>query len=339
MSGDRKLMDANLIANDSDNFNDLNLRPQKFADYIGQSEVKKNLSYLIDSAKIRNENLDHVLLYGAPGLGKTTLANIIAFEMGVSVRVTSGPAIEKQGDIASIITNLKENDILFIDEIHRLKPAIEEILYSAMEDFAIDLIIGKGPGAKSMRLKLPKFTLIGATTKISQISSPLRDRFGAMYKLMFYDIKDINKIIQRSADLLNIKITSEASLLIASSARSTPRIANRLLKRVRDFAVVNKFDEIDQHSTKKCLELLGIDEMGLDDSDRHILSSIIEKFNGGPVGLSTISAITNEEEDTIEEVYEPYLMQLGFMERTPRGRIITSKAYQHLGINLLKHEK
>lgn len=323
---------SNLI--ESDIKLEQSLRPRNLVDYVGQEEVKANLRYLIESSKLREETLDHILLHGPPGLGKTTLANIIGYEVGVSVRVTSGPALEKQGDIASIITNLKENDILFIDEIHRLKPAIEEILYSAMEDFAIDLVIGKGPAAKTMRLKLPRFTLVGATTKVSMLSSPLRDRFGAVYRLQFYSPEHIREILIRSARILNIEIDHEAAELIAKSSRQTPRIANRLLKRVRDYAIVHGKKVLDLQLTKECLAMLGIDNLGLDEGDRMILSAIIEKFRGGPVGLNTIAAATSEDEGTIEEVYEPYLLQLGLMERTSRGRIVTERAYTHLGFEL-----
>lgn len=315
------------------------LRPQNLQEYVGQDEVKLNLSYLIEAAKIRKEPLDHVLLHGPPGLGKTTLANIIGNEVGVSVRVTSGPALEKQGDIASIITNLKENDILFIDEIHRLKPAIEEILYSAMEDYAIDLVIGKGPAAKTMRLKLPRFTLIGATTKMSMLSSPLRDRFGAVYKLQFYSESHITEILLRSSILLKVDLNNEAAETLAKSSRQTPRIANRLLKRVRDFAMVKGNAQVTGKIVKECLTTLGIDELGLDEGDRQILSAIIEKFHGGPVGVGGIAAATSEDEDTIEDVYEPYLLQLGMMERTSRGRIVTERGYNHLGFDAMKMAK
>lgn len=312
------------------------LRPRMLTEYVGQDEVKVNLNYLIEAAKIRKEPLDHVLLHGPPGLGKTTLANIIGNEVGVSVRVTSGPALEKQGDIASIITNLKENDILFIDEIHRLKPAIEEILYSAMEDYAIDLVIGKGPAAKTMRLKLPRFTLIGATTKMSMLSSPLRDRFGAVYRLQFYSEDHITEILMRSSRLLSVQIDEQAARVLARSSRQTPRIANRLLKRVRDFAMVKGNLEVNDKLVRECMMALGIDELGLDEGDRQILTAIIEKFRGGPVGVSSIAAATSEDEDTIEDVYEPYLLQLGMMERTNRGRVVTEKAYNHLGLELQK---
>lgn len=318
---------------------EVGLRPKLLVDYIGQDEVKANLGYLIEAARLRKEPLDHVLLHGPPGLGKTTLANIISNEVGVSVRITSGPAIEKQGDIASIITNLKENDILFIDEIHRLKPAIEEILYSAMEDFAIDLVIGKGPAAKTMRLKLPRFTLIGATTKMSMLSSPLRDRFGAVYKLQFYSVDHIKQIIRRSATILNINIADEAAELLANSSRQTPRIANRLLKRVRDFAMVKGVLEVDAVVVKNALAAMGIDYLGLDEGDRLILNAIIERFRGGPVGVGSIAAATSEDEGTIEDVYEPFLLQLGFMERTSRGRIATEKAFLHLGHNFVKNQE
>lgn len=326
-----------VAVSETDNKLDSSLRPKILSEYVGQTEIKTNLNYLIESSKLRKEPLDHVLLYGPPGLGKTTLANIIGNEVGASVRITSGPALEKQGDIASIITNLKENDILFIDEIHRLKPAIEEILYSAMEDFAIDLVIGKGPAAKTMRLKLPRFTLVGATTKVSMLSSPLRDRFGAIYRLQFYSISEITEIINRSASKLGISINGEAAELLAMSSRQTPRIANRLLKRVRDFSLVHGHLEIDTKIVKSCLNLLGIDELGLEETDRLILSTIIEKFHGGPVGLGSIAAATSDDEGTIEEVYEPYLLQLGMIERTNRGRTASERAYQHLGLDNLNN--
>ena len=325
---------VNSVATEGEEKLESSLRPKKLTEYVGQEDVKNNLNYLIESSRLRKEALDHILLHGAPGLGKTTLANLVGAEVGVSVRVTSGPALEKQGDIASIITNLKQNDILFIDEIHRLKPAIEEILYSAMEDFAIDLVIGKGPAAKTMRLKLPRFTLIGATTKMSMLSSPLRDRFGAVYRLQFYSPEDIKEILRRSAMILNVNLSAEAAELVANSSRQTPRIANRILRRVRDFALVQGKAEVDKKTAKECLNMLGIDNLGLDEGDRLILSSVIEKFKGGPVGLSTIAAATSEDEGTIEDVYEPYLLQLGLMERTSRGRIITKKAYLHLGAEI-----
>lgn len=319
-------------APEDSNVLEVTLRPQTLKDYIGQEEVKKNLDVFIRAAQKRDECLEHVLIHGPPGLGKTTLANIIAREMGVNIRVTSGPALEKQGDVASIITNLRERDILFIDEIHRLKPAVEEILYTAMEDFGLDLIIGKGPSARSMRLKLPKFTLIGATTKMSMISSPLRDRFGSILRLDFYDLPSIEQIILRSASILNCMIDGKAAKRLAASARQTPRIANRLLRRVRDFSDINEKYLIDLDVVNQALKTLGVDDLGLDNIDREILKTIIQKFKGGPVGLNTVSAAISEEEATVEDIYEPYLLKLGFLERTPRGRLVTARAYEHLGL-------
>lgn len=310
------------------------LRPNALCDYIGQEEVKKNLEIFINAAKKREECLEHTLIHGPPGLGKTTLANIVAHEMGVNIRITSGPAIEKQGDLASIITNLRENDVLFIDEIHRLRPAVEEVLYTAMEDFGLDLIIGRGPSARTMRLKLPKFTLIGATTKMSMLSSPLRDRFGSLIHLDFYEKESISKIIKRSAGVLNCVIENDAAERLAMSARQTPRIANRLLRRVRDFADYYGKDHIDLDIVDKALQALGIDSLGLDKIDRNILETMIDKFNGGPVGLNTISAAISEEENTVEEIYEPYLLKLGFIDRTQRGRLVTSRGYEHIGKSL-----
>jgi len=315
---------------------DFSLRPQNFNEYIGQKEIKTNLNIAIQAAKKRKEPLDHILLHGPAGLGKTTLAHIIAKEMNVSVKMTSGPALEKQGDLAAILTNLKENDILFIDEIHRLRPAIEEILYTAMEDFGIDIIIGQGPSAKSVRLNLPRFTLIGATTKVSLLSSPLRDRFGNIFKLAFYSNEDIFEIIKRTSNLLSYKIEDNAAKEIAKSSRQTPRIANRLLKRIRDFAEVKNLKEINFNSTKEGLASLGIDNLGLDQADRDILELIISKFKGGPVGLSAISAATSEEQSTIEEVYEPFLLKIGMLERTHRGRTATQSAHEHLGYEFTK---
>ncbi len=308
------------------------LRPKSFDDYIGQDLIKDNLKIAIKAAKKRSETLDHVLLHGAPGLGKTTLANIIAKEIGSNIKITSGPALEKQGDVASVISNLQENDILFIDEIHRLKPVVEEILYTAMEDFGIDIIIGKGPSARNMRISLPKFTLIGATTKMNLLSSPLRSRFGNIFKLQFYTDDNIKDILLRSASILNCKISVDSATLLARSCRQTPRIANRLLKRVRDYSDVKNGSIIDNSLLKKALKSVGVDEIGLDDTDREILSVIINKFNGGPVGLNTLSAATSEEESTIEDIYEPFLIKLGFLQRTSKGRIATEKAYEHLGI-------
>lgn len=318
---------------------DATLRPKVLTDYIGQKEIKKNLRIGIQAAKKRGESLEHVLLHGPAGLGKTTLANIIAHEMGVNIKVTSGPALEKQGDLASIITNLQEHDVLFIDEIHRLRPVVEEVLYTAMEDFGIDIIIGKGPSARSMRLSLPKFTLIGATTKMSMLSSPLRDRFGHVFKLDFYEIDEIEEIIMRSAKILKCKITEKAAHILAGSSRQTPRIANRLLRRARDFADFNGASEINDKLVSESLRALNVDHFGLDKTDREILRTIIEKFSGGPVGLNTISAAIAEEESTLEDIYEPYLIQLGFMDRTPRGRIATRRAYEHLGMEFSRRDQ
>lgn len=308
------------------------LRPHSFDEFIGQRTVKRNVKISIQAAQNRGEGLDHVLIHGAPGLGKTTLANIIAHEMGTDIKVTSGPALEKQGDVASIISNLKEHDILFIDEIHRLKPVVEEVMYTAMEDYGIDIIIGKGPSARNMRIDLPKFTLIGATTKVSMLSSPLRDRFGSVYKLEFYTDEDVKDIILRSSKILGCEISEVEASVLAKSARQTPRIANRLLKRVRDYAEVHNKGIIDRETVDLALKALGVDKIGLDNMDREILSIIIEKFNGGPVGLNTLSAASCEEESTLEDIYEPFLIQLGFLDRTSRGRIATEKAYKHLGL-------
>lgn len=308
------------------------LRPHTLEDYIGQDKVKENLKVYINAAKLRGEPLDHVLLYGPPGLGKTTLSNIIANEMGVSLRVTSGPAIEKQGDLAAILTNLNEGDVLFIDEIHRLPRTVEEILYPAIEDFALDIIIGKGPSARSIRIDLPKFTLIGATTRAGQLSTPLRDRFGVLLKLELYTHEQLACIVQRSAGILGIVITDDGAYEIASRSRGTPRIANRLLRRVRDFAQVQNKDTVDAVIANYALSKLEIDALGLDNLDRRMLRTIIDFYDGGPVGLETLAATVGEEAVTLEDVYEPYLMQIGFLSRTPRGRCATRLAYEHLNI-------
>lgn len=307
------------------------LRPQNFQDYVGQERLKRNLKLSIDAAKKRGEPIDHVLLYGPPGLGKTTMASVIANEMGAGLRITAGPAIERAGDLASILTNLQDGDVLFIDEIHRLSRAVEEVLYSAMEDFKLDIVIGKGPAARSVRLDLPKFTVIGATTRTGSLAAPLRDRFGHIYRLEFYTPEEIARIVTRSANILDSKIDDKAAELLSTRARLTPRIANRLLKRVRDYADVNGDGIIDSTTTISALKMLEVDDLGLDPADRHLLNRIIESYGDRPVGLTTISALTGDEAATIEDFYEPYLMQIGFIERTPRGRVITPKAYKHLG--------
>ena len=311
---------------------DMALRPTSLDTLIGQEKVKENLAVFIEAAKLRSEPLDHVLFYGPPGLGKTTLAHILAYEMGVNIKISSGPAIERAGDLAAILTNLRAGDILFIDEIHRLGRAVEEILYPAMEDFALDIVIGKGPAAKSIRLKLPRFTVVGATTRLALLTSPLRSRFGAIYRLDYYDEKSLSDIVRRGAGLLNVPYSEDGVLEIARRSRGTPRIALRMLRRVRDYAQVRAEGKISDAVASAGLEMLHVDLMGLDDLDRRVLLTIIEKYEGGPVGLSTISASVSEEADTIMDVVEPYLLQLGFLERTPQGRMATSLAYEHLGI-------
>jgi Holliday junction DNA helicase RuvB len=306
------------------------LRPRDFANYIGQDRLKQNLQLAIAAAKKRGEPLDHVLLYGPPGLGKTTMASVIAHEMGAQIRITSGPAIERAGDLASLLTNLQDGDILFIDEIHRLHRTVEEVLYSAMEDFKLDIMIGKGPSARSLRLDLPKFTIIGATTRTGALSAPLRDRFGMIHRLEFYNHDQIAQIIDRAAGILAVEIKPGASAELAKRSRLTPRIANRLLKRVRDFADVNGDGIIDTHISQQAMVLLDVDDLGLDPADRLLLNAIIENYGGGPVGVETIAALTAEERTTIEDFIEPYLMQIGLLERTPRGRKVTPKAYRHL---------
>jgi Holliday junction DNA helicase RuvB len=311
---------------------DTDLRPKRLSDYIGQDRLKENLRIFVAAARGRGEPLDHVLFYGPPGLGKTTLAHIIANEMGTNLKVTSGPAIERPGDLASLLTNLSKGDVLFIDEIHRLGKAVEEVLYPAMEDFALDLIIGKGPSARSVRLKLPRFTIAGATTRLALMTSPLRGRFGVVYRLDFYDAASMEQIVIRSAGILGVRLSSDGAQEIARRSRGTPRVANRLLRRVRDYAEVRAAGEITLRVAHEALGLLDVDDLGLDEVDRRVIRAIIEKFSGGPVGLDTIAACISEEPDTIMDVYEPYLIQMGFLGRTPRGRVATRRAYEHLGI-------
>lgn len=312
---------------------DLTLRPQRFDEFVGQDKVKNNLKVFIGAAQKRKEPIEHVLIYGPPGIGKTTLAHIIANELNVNIRITSGPAIERAGDLGAILTNLEDGDILFIDEVHRLNRVIEEVLYPAMEEYALDVVIGKGPSARTLRLDLPRFAIIGTTTRISLLSSPLRDRFGTTYRLEYYAEEDIAKILRRSARILGVSVEEDAALEIAKRSRRTPRIANRLLKRIRDYAQMYADGRLDFKIIQNALQLLEIDEFGLDIVDRQILSTIIEKFNGGPVGINSIAAATSEEKETIEEVYEPFLLQIGFLARTARGRVVTERAYQHLGFN------
>lgn len=337
MSFDNEKNDDNRLLDPTENKQEENfdrsLRPKTLTDYVGQEKIKSNLEIAIKATKKREESLEHVLLYGAPGLGKTTLAHIIANEVGANIRITSGPAIEKSGDLAAILSNLEEGDILFIDEIHRLNKVVEEILYPAMEDFALDIIMGKGPTARTLRLDLPHFTVIGATTMASLLSAPLRDRFGHIYHLEFYQPDELARIIRRSAKLLNVRLDPAAAGEIAQRSRRTPRVANRLLKRVRDYSLVKSDGVVDLLISKEAFSMLEVDDLGLDQTDRKILTTIIEKFNGGPVGLNTLAAATGEEINTIENIYEPYLLQLGFLDRSSRGRLATESAYQHLKIS------
>lgn len=330
-----RIVDTSVHDDDSDEQKiEITLRPHSFAEYVGQERMKKNLKLAIDAAKKRGEPVDHVLLYGPPGLGKTTMAAVIANEMGAGLRITAGPAIERSGDLASILTNLQDGDVLFIDEIHRLSRAVEEVLYAAMEDFKLDIVIGKGPAARSVRLDLPRFTVIGATTRAGSLAGPLRDRFGIQHRLEFYTSGEIEKIITRAANILGSKIDASAANLLSDRARLTPRIANRLLKRVRDYADINGDGIIDSPTALKALEMLEIDNLGLDPADRHLLASMYEHYSLNPVGLSTIAALTGDETTTIEDFYEPYLMQIGMIERTPRGRRITKKAVSHLKVDI-----